>query len=455
MKSIVVIGGGPAGYPAALKAASLGAQVTLIEKDKLGGVCLNCGCIPSKSFLDGAHRFQTAFSAALLAGADGQKQAQALFETRDFEKLKARQQIATQKLSQGISFLLKKAQVTVMNGTACFIDEHTLSVTTPQGEKTLPFDGVIIATGSRAFYPAPLDTLRAAIYDNSTFFTMDKLPASMAVIGGGVIGCEMADFLQAFGVEVHLIELQPRLLPQEDENISRVLTQQFTKRGIRLHLGTSVTGAAKVQDGIALTLSNGEQLHVPHVLAAIGRTVDVSELHIERIGAEATRKGVQVDPHTLQLKPHIYAAGDVTGLLQLAHAATRQGEVAASNLCGVSAVYHNERVPRAIYTTPEIASVGLSRVQAQAQGLEIKAHKSFFLANGRAVAQTQTDGYVEWLSDAKTGKLVGACSVGAQATELIHIAAVALEAGLTVAQLREVVFAHPTFAETWGEALSK
>ena len=139
--------------------------------------------------------------------------------------------------------------------------------------------------------------------------------------------------------------------------------------------------------------------------------------------------------------------------MQLAHAATRQGEVAASNLCGVPAVYHNERVPRAIYTTPEIASIGLSRTQAQTQGIEIKAHKSFFLANGRAVAQTQTDGYVEWLSDAKTGQLIGACSVGTNATELIHIAAVALEAGLTVAQLREVIFAHPTFAETWGDAL--
>lgn len=453
MKSVVVIGGGPAGYPAALKAASLGAKVTLIEKDKLGGVCLNCGCIPSKSFLDGAHRFQTAFSAAALCTTDGLQHAQALFDTRDFFQLKTRQRAATQKLAQGISFLLKKAQVTVMNATACFIDEHTLSVSTAEGEKTISFDGAIIATGSTAFYPAPLDTLRGQIYDNSNFFTMENLPKSMAVIGGGVIGCEMADFLQAFGVEVHLIELQPRLLPQEDENISRVLAQQFTKRGIHLHLGTSVTGAVKTQDGIELTLSDGEKLQVPHVLAAIGRTVDTSELHLERIGVEATRKGVQVNPQTLQLKPHIYAAGDVTGLLQLAHAATRQGEVAASNLCGVPAVYHNERVPRAIYTTPEIASIGLSRTQAQTQGVEIKAHKSFFLANGRAVAQAQTDGYVEWLSDAKTGQLIGACSVGTNATELIHIAAVALEAGLTVAQLREVIFAHPTFAETWGDSL--
>ena len=455
MKSVVIIGGGPAGYPAALKAAALGAQVTLIEKDKLGGVCLNCGCIPSKSFLDGAHRFQTAFSAAALCKADGQKYAQALFDARDFSQLKQRQQAATQKLAQGISFLLKKANVTVLNGTASFIDGHTLSVSTAQEEKTLTFDGAIIATGSTAFYPPPFDTLRGQIYDNSNFFTMEKLPRSMAVIGGGVIGCEMADFLQAFGVEVHIVELQPRLLPQEDENLVRVLTQQFTKRGINLYLGVSVTGVSKTDNGFELTLSDGKKLQTENVLAAIGRTVDVGELHLERIGVQATRKGIQVNPQTLQVKDNIYAAGDVTGLLQLAHAATRQGEVAASNLCDVPAEYHNERVPRAIYTSPEIASVGLTHAQAQAQGLEIKAHKSFFLANGRAVAQAQTDGYVEWLSDAASGKIIGACSVGAQATELIHIAAVAISAGLTLTQLREVVFAHPTFAETWGEAVHK
>lgn len=455
MKKIVVIGGGPAGYPAALQAASLGAQVTLVEKHKLGGVCLNCGCIPSKSFLEAAHRFQTAFAAAELGSENARAAAQALFDARDFAQVKARQQAATQKLAQGISLLLKKAQVTVLNGQASFADPHTLSVRTAEGEQTLTFDGAILATGSQAFYPPPFDALAGQIYDNFNFFTMEQLPKSMAVIGGGVIGCEMADFLNAFGVEVHIVEMQPRLLPSEEETAARVVAQAFTKRGISLHLATSATGAIKTQDGFELTLSAGEKLHTQAVLAAIGRTVDLSELHLENIGVAWTRKGVQVNPQTMQLKDHIYAAGDVTGLLQLAHAATHQGEVAARNLCGQPALYHNERVPRAIYTTPEVASVGLSRAQAQANGVEIKAHKAFFLANGRAVAQGQTDGYVEWISDAQTGRLLGASSVGKSASELIHIAAVALEAGLTVAQLRQTVFAHPTFAETWGEALAR
>ncbi|MBO7191405.1 MAG: dihydrolipoyl dehydrogenase [Elusimicrobiaceae bacterium] len=455
MKRIVIIGGGPAGYPAALKAASLGAQVTLIEKNRLGGVCLNCGCIPSKSFLEGAHRFQTAFSAAALGNEGAAQAAQQLFEMRDFNKLKVRQQAATQKLVQGISFLLKKAHVEVINGEASFVDAHTLSVRTQAGEKQISFDGAIIATGSEAFYPAPLDTLRGQIYDNSNFFTMEQLPQSMAIVGGGVIGCEMADFLNAFGVEVHLIEMQPRLLPLEDETVSRTLAQAFIKRGINLYTGVSAAEVHKTADRFEIVLSDGKKLQTQAVLAAIGRSIDLSALHLERIGVAWTRKGVQVNPKTMQLTENIYAAGDVTGLLQLAHAATRQGEVAASNLCGVPAEYDNTRVPRAVYTTPEIASVGLSAVQAQTQGIELKKHKSFFLANGRAVAQDQTDGYVEWLSDAGTGKLLGACSVGTHASELIHIAAIALEAQMTVEQFRRIIFAHPTFAETWTEALSR
>ena len=451
MQKIIVIGGGPAGYPAALEAARLGAQVTLIEKNKLGGVCLNCGCIPSKSLLDAAHKFALLPTLAAWSQDGASNLASELFAKKDWAKIQARQQKATQKLVQGISFLLKKAGVTVINGTASFVDEHTVSVKTAQAEQTLQADGIILATGSQAFFPAPFDQLKDQIYDNSTLFNMPALPKSMAIVGGGVIGCEMADFLSALGVEVHIIEMQPCLLPLEDETASRTLTQAFTKRGIKLHVGTSATQAVQEGENWVLTLSKGEQIRAEKILAAIGRAVDLTELHLENIGITWTRKGVQVNPQTLQLKNNIYAAGDVTGLCQLAHAATRQGEVAARNLCGQSAAYHNESVPRAIYTSPEIASVGLTRAQAQAQGIEVKAHKSFMLANGRAVAQEQTEGYAEILTDS-TGKILGATLVGANAAELIHIISVALQAGFTLAQLREVIFAHPTLAEAVAEA---
>lgn len=455
MKKIIVIGGGPAGYPAALKAAALGAQVTLVEKNKLGGVCLNCGCIPSKSLLEAAHRFEGLKELVSLCKDGAQACASALFEQRDWGKIQARQQAATAKLTQGISFLLKKANVRMVSGAASFIDENTLSVKTETGVEVLQADGVILATGTEAFYPAPFDAFKDQIYDNSTLFSIQELPRSLTIVGGGVIGCEMADFMQALGVEVHILEIQPRLLPLEDENAVRVLTQAFTKRGIKLHTGLSATQVQKTDNGFEITLSNGEKINTQALLAAIGRNVNLTELKLENIGVSWTRKGVSVSPQTLQLKNNIYAAGDVTGLCLLAHAATRQGEVAASNLCGVPATYFNERVPRAIYTTPEIAAVGLSREQAQQQGISVRVHKTFFLANGRAVAQGQTEGYVQWLSDAQSGRLLGANFVGAQAAELVHIAAVALEAKMTVEQLRTVIFAHPTFAESVGEALSR
>ena len=261
MKKIVVIGGGPAGYPAALKAAALGAQVTLVEKDYLGGVCLNCGCIPSKSFLDAAHRFQTAFSAVALSGQEAALAAQHLFQARDFNKVKARQQAATQKLQQGISLLLKKANVTVLKGEAAFINHHTLSVRTEAGEQKITFDGAVLATGSEVFYPAPLDVWKGRVYDNTNFFSMEQLPASMAIVGGGVIGCEMAEFLQAFGVEVHIVEMQPRLLPQEDENAARALTQVFTKRGIHIHTGVSATDMRQTENGFEITYYEGPGAH--------------------------------------------------------------------------------------------------------------------------------------------------------------------------------------------------
>ncbi len=451
MQKIIVIGGGPAGYPAALEAARLGAQVTLIEKNKLGGVCLNCGCIPSKSLLDAAHKFALLPTLASWSKDSAAELATQLFAQKDWSKIQARQQKATQKLVQGISFLLKKAGVTVLSGTASFVDEHTVQVKTAVGTESLQADGIILATGSEAFFPAPFDAIKDQIYDNSTLFNMPALPKSMAIVGGGVIGCEMADFLNALGVEVHVIEMQPRILPLEDETAARTLTQALTKRGVKLHVGASATTAVQEGGNWVLTLSTDEQIRAEKILAAIGRAVDLTELHLENIGVTWTRKGVQVNPQTLQLKNNIYAAGDVTGLCQLAHAATRQGEVAAHNLCGQAAVYHNESVPRAIYTSPEIASVGLTRAQAQAQGIEVKAHKSFLLANGRAVAQEQTEGYAELLTD-PAGKILGATFVGANAAELIHIVSVALQAGFTLTQLREVIFAHPTLAEAVAEA---
>lgn len=455
MKHIVIIGGGPAGYPAALKAASLGAKVTLVEKHKLGGVCLNCGCIPSKSLLDASHRFEIVKKIPALCAEGATEASSALFSLRDWNKIKARRQAVTQKLAQGISFLLKKANVEVIQGTASFESENEIKIITEQGEVKLTCDGVILATGSQAFFPPPFDAIRDKIYNNANIFDMPSLPERLIIVGGGVIGCEFADLMSALGVEVSVVEMQPRILPTEEEGAARVLSQALSKRGVKIFAGVSAVAAEEKEGIFKITLSDGKILEAQAVLAAIGRSVDLTELSLEKVGISWTRKGVQVNPETLQLKNNIYAAGDVNGLFLLAHAATRQGEVAACNLCGKAAIYHNDRVPKAIYTTPEVAAVGLSKREAAEKGYTVKTHKIFMLANGRALTQEASDGFFEIYSDEPTGLLLGACFVGINASELIHIISVALTAKMTTEQLREVIFAHPTVAEAIGEALGR
>ena len=447
---LIVIGGGPAGYPAALTAAKLGAQVTLIEKEHLGGVCLHCGCIPSKSLLDAAHRFEIMRDLSRFCEQEVAKPA------LSWSKIQARQKTVTQKLTLGIASLLRQAKVNVITGSAEFIDARHLNIHTATGEQTLDFDAAIIATGSKAFVPPPFDTLPDYVYDNSTVFNMAQLPHSIAIIGGGAIGCEFATLMSGFGVEVKLIEMQSRLLPNMDESLSRILQKSLQKRGVQLLLGQQVV-AAQAQDGQAvLELKDGTKITVDKVLAAIGRTCDLTQLHPENAGLIWTRKGLQqVNPKTLQITENIYAAGDVTGLSLLAHAGTRQGIVAAQNACGQSATYNNDLIPNAVYTSPELAGIGLTKAQAEAQGMAVKTYKSFLLANGRAQTMDETDGFMEIISDAASGKLLGASLAAPHASEMISILTVALQAGMTVEQLKQVVFPHPTLSEAIGEALAK
>ena len=448
---IVVIGGGPAGYPAALTAARLGAQVTLIEKARLGGVCLNCGCIPSKSLLDAAHRLNIAADIGRFCEGEIPH-----VSAISWSKIQARQQTVTQKLTAGIAQMLKTAKVQVIEGTAEFIDEKNVRARTANGEPIIPFDKVIIATGSQAFVPAPFDQIPDYIFDNSTIFQISALPKTLAIIGGGAIGCEFATLMSSFGVKVTLIEMQTRLLPNMDEGLSRILNKNLQKRGVQLLLGQQVVSAYSENSQAILGLKDGTQITAEKVLAAIGRKCDLTQLHPERASLTWSRKGLEnIDPHTLKITDSIYAAGDVTGLSLLAHVGTRQGIVAAQNACGNPATYNNDLIPNAVYTTPELASVGLSKAQAEARGLSVKTYKSFMLANGRSLTQDNTDGYAELISETATGKLLGAVLACPNASEIITTVTVALQAGLTVEQFKQVIFPHPTISEAIAEALAK
>ncbi len=453
---VLVIGAGPAGYPAALTAAKLGAQVTVVEQALAGGVCLHSGCIPSKSLLEAAHRFDAVRGIGTLCQNDVQPQTQAILKELSWPKIQQRQLNVSNKLAAGILSLFRMAKINYMQGMASFKDEHTVTVTNKDQTQEVTFDYVIIASGTTAFIPAPFDKIRSAIYDNSTVFKMPALPQKMVIVGGGAIGCEFATLMSSLGVAVTLVEMQPRLLPNMDENISRLVGQSLQKRGVTLLLGQSTTDARVEGDKKILTLQNGTELETDEVLVAIGRQCDMTPLHPENAGLSWNRKGLQgVNSQTLQVKDHIYAAGDVTGLTLLAHAGTRQGVVAAHNICGKPMTYNNDLVPNAVYTVPEVAGVGLTRAQAQARGLDVKVQKAFMMANGRALTMDAPEGFVEIVSDKASGKLLGAVLAGPNASEIISAFTVALEAGLTTEQLSQVIFPHPAVSEAIGDALAK
>ena len=446
MKNVAVIGGGPAGYPCALKLAKLGAKVTLIEKAELGGVCLNSGCIPSKALLSGAHNFIKVkelekYSSNPVLGEE-------YFKTLSFSKLQEHRKATISKLRFGIQKMLEAAKVDIIRGEVKFTSENSLMISS----REMTFDDIVIATGSRAFMPKQFEHLKDKIYDNSTIFNLEKLPLTLAILGGGVIACEFACLMQAFGVQVTIIEMQPDILPKEEETIRRTLKQILIKRGIQIFTGTAAK-EIKIQDTQKIILlDNGKEILCDEILAALGRRANVEGLNLEAAGVTLP---LQVNPETLEVKPHIYAVGDVNNLFQLAHAATAQGEVAAARVMGQNFVYDNSLIPSAIYTWPEAANIGLSIAEARAKGFEAVVKKAFLLANGRALAQGETEGFAQLVEDKKTGKVLGAQIIAPNAGEIIHIAALAIKFGITVEDLEKTVFAHPTISEIIKEAAQK
>ena len=446
MKNIAIIGAGPAGYPCALKAAKLGAQVTLIERDEFGGVCLNCGCIPSKALLAGAHRFN--IIRELENYSSNPALGEEYFKTLSFAKLQEHRKATILKLRSGILRMLEAAKVNIVRGKAKFISVNTLEV----GGQNLTFDDIVIATGSRAFLPKQFENIKDKIYDNSTIFNLEKLPITLAILGGGVIACEFACLMQALGVEITIIEMQPDILPKEEETIRRILKQILIKRGIKILTGTAAKEIKIQGNQKTILLDNGQEVVCEEILAALGRRANIEELNLN---AADISLPLQVNSETLEIKPHIYAIGDVNNLCQLAHAATAQGEVVAERIMGQNTVYNNNLIPSAIYTWPEAANVGLSASEARAKGFEVIVKKSFLLGNGRALAQGDSEGFAQLVEDTKTGKLLGAQIVSPNAGEIIHIALLAIKFGLTVKDLENTVFAHPTISETIKEAAQK
>jgi dihydrolipoamide dehydrogenase len=444
---IVVIGAGPGGYPAAIRAAQLGASVALVEKEEMGGTCLNWGCVPTKTLIASAELLAQIKSASAM----GLKVENATF---DYGAMSDRKDQIIQKLRNGIKSLLKANGVTVFQGSSSFQSRNKILVDTAAGgEPTVLSAGkTIISTGTASAMPGFLPK-HERVVESRGFLGLRVLPASVIVLGGGIIGCEFACMLAQLGVKVTLVELLEDIVAVVDADVRRELRRHMEKSlGIRILTGVTLEDITADANGVH-GRAGQEKLDADLLLHALGRKPATGSLKLENAGLTPNDRGfLPVDAYGRTSVATIYAVGDVTGGPLLAHVATAQGVVAAENACGRYDRKNEALYPSCIYTTPEIGTVGLSEQDAQKTGRKIKTGKYMFSALGKAMAIGDTTGFVKWVADADTNQLLGAHAVGPHATDLIAEAAVAIRAELTAADLGHTIHAHPTLAEAWMEA---
>jgi dihydrolipoamide dehydrogenase len=446
---LAIIGTGPGGYVAALRAAQLGAKVICIEKQWVGGVCLNEGCIPTKALLHSAEVFMSAKSAATFGVIVDEPKV-------DWGKVQARKARVSKQLVSNVSKLLERAGVQVLMGEAIFIRPDTLEVRLAGGVETVVADHVIIATGSRTMRPPipGLDT--PGVLDHAGCLGMDVLPQSICVIGGGAIGLEFASLYNTFGVKVTVVEMLPRLAPLMDASIGEGLAWSFGNRDIDVLTGTRVTGIAPSAAGCVVTMTSADgerQVEAEKVLQAIGRVPNVEGIGLEVLGLKPTRKGIQVDDRMRTAVPHVYAIGDVAAEgPMLAHVASHQGIVAVEDALGHRARMDYTAVPSCIFSLPEAASVGLSEEQARQQGYDVKVGIFALPNNGKAFAMGETEGFVKIVSEAKHSAVLGLHVVGPHASDLVLEGTLAISLESTLDEIEHTIHPHPTLGEAIAEA---
>ncbi len=451
-KKVIVIGSGPGGYPAALRLKELGAEVTIVEAWDFGGTCLNRGCIPSKAFLDTGHRVH-AYEGLKKLLKDG---AGANFtpDMLDWEKVKARRAEVITKIRSSLEKLFQMKKIEVIRGRAAFSGPGEVTIKTAAGDVKKTFDAAILAAGTRPSFPPPFRDYFDQLTDSDRVFDLPRLPKSVLIVGGGVIGLEFACFFNAIGVKVEVLELLPDILAGEDPQVTRAVRSSFEKRGVKFHFGKKTVKIDVAGELKTVELEDGAKLQAEEILVGAGRAADLTGMGLEAIGLAWDRRGVKVNDRMLTAVPGVYAVGDVNGVSLLAHSASRQGEIAAENIMGADHAFDDSIVPKCVYAWPEVGSVGLNKAQAEAKGLTVKTTRAFYLGIGKAVATDETEGFAQ-LVFAEDETLLGAQLVGGPATELIHVLALGVKLKLKKKDLKEIIYAHPTMAEAIHEALAK
>lgn len=457
---VAILGGGTGGYVAAIRAAQLGKSVVIIEMDKLGGTCLHRGCIPSKSLLRSAEVFaEISESENYGIETSGVKLV--------FPKVQQRKEAVVEQLHQGVQFLMRKNKIQVIKGKGRVIGPSIFSprsgavaVEMEDGEmETVVSSHLIIATGSRPRILPGLKPDGKAILSSEEALTMEELPSSMIIVGGGVIGVEWASMLVDFGVEVTVVEAEGQLLPFEDEEVAKELQRLLKKRGVKVLTGTRVdTNSCTVTEaGVTLEARKGEQvqtLTAEKLLVSVGRQANIENIGLENTDIRFEQGIISVNSNMQTNEPHIYAIGDCIGGLQLAHAASHEGIRAVNHLAGEALhPYHTHLVPRCVYSRPEVASVGYAEKEAKALGHDVVTGKFPFSAIGKAIVYGMKDGFVKVVADRSSGDILGVQMIGPHVTDLIGEAALAQLLDATPWEIGEAIHAHPTLSEIIGEAM--
>jgi dihydrolipoamide dehydrogenase len=448
---LIIIGGGPAGYVCAIRAAQLGLATAVVERDKLGGVCVNIGCIPTKALL------HSAYVANLVSHDAGELGVEVSGVKADYGVAMRRSRKVSEQNSKGVEFLMKKHKVTVIRGTGVLGKDRTVKV---GGDEYRARKAVVIATGSRVkgIPQIGLEINKTTVISSDEALFLTEVPKTLAVIGAGAVGTEFADIFNAFGTRVTLIEALPRILPMEDAEASDALTKSYRKRGIAVHAGAKVTRATLAADKVTLQLETGgkqEVVEVEKVLMAAGRDVNTEGMGLEEAGVQLTDRGfVRVNLETLETTaPGVYCIGDVAGPPMLAHKGSREGVNVAELIAGQHPhPIKYDNVPSVTYCHPEVASIGLTEEQARERKLDFQVGRFPFSANGRARATSETEGFVKIIRDRKYGEILGAHIVSSHASEIIHELVVARENEYTVEEVDLAIHAHPTLSEAVAEA---
>jgi len=458
---IVIIGGGPGGYVAAIRAAQLGAIVALVEKDRVGGVCLNRGCIPTKALVRSVEVLQLVEEAPTF----GVIVEEPAF---DFARIMARKDEIVARLVGGVEALLKAHKVKVVSGTATIPKPGLVlvkpassassptsnpSTTLRTGFQHLTSKNIIVATGSVPARP-PIAGLDApGVLTSADVLELEDAPDSLAVIGGGVIGLEFAGIFHALGTKVTVLEMLPTLLPTVDSELARRYKSYLQRGGVEVHLRARVEEIRPKGDGLAVRVADsGEEVEAEKVLVATGRAPYTEGLGLEELGVKRERGAIVVDERMATTVPGVYAIGDATGGVMLAHLASRQGEVAVENILGRPVAMDYRAVPNCVFTLPEIAGVGLTEQAAKAEGLDYKVARFPFAASGRALTIGETAGLVKLICESESGKVLGVHIMGPHASDLIAEGTLAIQMGATARDIAETIHAHPTLPEAIMEA---